>query len=81
MLKSHELGVAMQVTKGGGGGSFHREERFSLMYCETLLQVLLGIYYKRFYWRPLFTILLLLYVFEIGKAKSATQSVLMLMKH
>ena len=67
--------------KSQKGGSFHREERFSLLYCETLLQVLLGIYCKRFYWRPLFTILLLLYVFEIGKAKSATQSVLMLMKH
>ena len=41
-----------------------------LLYCETLLQVLLGIYCKRFYGIPLFTILLLLYVFEIGKAKS-----------
>ena len=30
-----------------------------------------------FYWVPLFTILLLFYVFEVGKAKSATQSVLM----
>ena len=28
MLKSHQLGVAMQVTKGGS--SFHREGRFSL---------------------------------------------------
>ena len=42
------------------------------MYCETLLQVLLGKYCKRFYWIPLFTILLLFYVFEVGKAKSAT---------
>ena len=48
------------------------------MYCETLLQVLLGIYCKRFYWIPLFTILLF-YVFEVGKAKSATQSVLMIL--
>ena len=48
-----------------------------LLYCETLLQVLLGIYCKRFYWIPLFTILLLFYVFEVGKTKSATQSVLM----
>ena len=48
-----------------------------LLYCETLLQVLLGIYCKRFYEIPLFTILLLFYVFEVGKAKSATQSVLM----
>ena len=50
-----------------------------LLYCETLLQVLLGIYSKRFYWIPLFTILLLFYVFEVGKAKSATQSVLMIL--
>ena len=50
-----------------------------LLYCETLLQVLLGIYCKRFYWIPLFTILLLFYVFEVGKAKSATQSVLMIL--
>ena len=48
-----------------------------LLYCETLLQVLLGIYCKRFYWIPLFTILLLFYVFEVGKAKSASQNVLM----
>ena len=50
-----------------------------LLYCKTLLQVLLGIYCKRFYWIPLFTILLLFYVFEVGKAKSATQSVLMIL--
>ena len=50
-----------------------------LLYCETLLQVLLGIYCKRFYWIPLFTILLLFYVFEVGKTKSATQSVLMIL--
>ena len=50
-----------------------------LLYCETLLQVLLGICCKRFYWIPLFTILLLFYVFEVGKAKSATQSVLMIL--
>ena len=48
-----------------------------LLYCETLLQVLRGIYCKKFYSIPLFTILLLFYVFEVGKAKSATQSVLM----
>ena len=61
-------------------GSFHREGRFSLvilLYCETLLQVLLCIYCKRFYWITLFTILQLFYVFEVGKAESATQSVLM----
>ena len=50
-----------------------------LLYCETLLQVLLGIYCKRFYQIPLFTILLLFYVFEVGKAKIATQSVLMIL--
>ena len=49
-----------------------------MLYCETLSQVLLGIYCKRFYWIPSFTILLLFYVFEIGKAKSATPSVLMI---
>ena len=50
-----------------------------LLYCETLLQVLLGIYCKRFCWIPLFTILLLFYVFEVDKAKSATPSVLMIL--
>ena len=49
-----------------------------LLSCETLLQVLLGIYCKRFYRIPLFTILLF-YVFEVGKAKSATQSFLMVL--
>ena len=72
MLKSHQLGVAMQVI-GKAGSHF-----VILLYCETLLQVLLGIYYKRFYWIPLFTILMLFYMFEVGKAKSATQSVLMI---
>ena len=50
-----------------------------LLYCKTLLQVLLGIYCKRFYWIPLFTILLLFYVFEVGKAKSTTQSALIIL--
>ena len=88
MLKSHQLGVVMQVTKRAGvamhvtkGGLFSLGKAGShyviLLYCKTLLQVLLGIYCKRFYWIPLFTILLLFYVFEVGKAKSATQSVLM----
>ena len=66
--------------KSQKGGSFNREGRFSLcnmLYCETLLQVLLGIYCKRFYWIPLFTILPLFYMSEVGKAKSGTQSVLM----
>ena len=51
-----------------------------LLYCETLLQVLLGIYCKRFCWIHLFTILLFFYVFEVGKAsKGAIQSVLMIL--
>ena len=65
----------MQVTKGGGvpfigkvGSHYVR-----LLYCETLLQVLLGIHCKRFYQIPLFTILMLFYVFTVGKAKSVTQ--------
>ena len=36
------------------------------------MQVLLGIYSKRFYWILLFPILLLFYVFEVGQAKSWT---------
>ena len=80
MLKSHQLGVAMQVTKGGtlfiGRAGSHY---VILLYCETLLQVLLGICCKRFYWIPLFTILLLFCIFEIGKAKGVTQSVLMIL--
>ena len=51
----------------------------TLLYCETLQQLLLGGYCKIFYWIPLFTILLLFYVFQVGKAKSATQSVLMIL--
>ena len=45
---------------------------------KLFLQALWGIYCKRFYWIPPFTKLLLFYVFEIGKAKSATPSVLMI---
>ena len=51
----------------------------TLQYCETLLEVLLGVYCKRFYQIPFFTILLLFYVFEIGKAKSAAQIALMIL--
>ena len=50
-----------------------------LLYCETLFQVLLGIYCERFYWIPLFTILVLFYMFEVGKVKNATQSALMIL--
>ena len=75
MLKSHQLGVASKSQKGalfiGKAGS----HSVILLFCEAFLQVLLGIYCKRFYWIPLFTILLF-YVFEVGKAKSATQNVL-----
>ena len=80
MLKSHQLGVAMQVTKGGdlfiGKAGSHY---VIMLYSETLWQVLLGIYCKRFYRITLFTILLLFYMFKVAKAKSATQSVLMIL--
>ena len=58
---------AYKSSVGGGDGSHKREVLFIgkagshfliLLYCETLLQVLPGIYCKRFYWIPLFTILL-----------------------
>ena len=55
--------------KSQKGSSFHREGRFSLCNTAALLQILLGIYCKIFYWRLLFIILLLLYVFQVGKAK------------
>ena len=48
-----------------------------LLCFEAFLLVLLVIYCKRFYWILLFTIRLLFNVFEVGKAKSATQNVLM----
>ena len=80
MLKSHHLGVTMQVTKEGilfiGRAASHY---VILLFCETLLHVLLGICCKRFYWIPLFTIPLLFCMFEIGKAKSVTESVLMIL--
>ena len=59
----------------GKAGSHH----VILLYYETLLQILRVIYCKRFYWIPLFTTLLLFHMFEIGKVKSATQSVLMIL--
>ena len=73
---------------GGGDASHKRGVLFIgktgshyaiLLYCETLSQVLLGIYCKKVYWIPLLTILLLFYVFKFDKAKSATQSVLMIL--
>ena len=81
-------GDAQKGSIGGGVASHKRGTLFIgkegshyviLLYCETLLQVLRGIYCKIFYSIPLFTILLLFYVFEVGKAKSATQSVLMIL--
>ena len=65
MLKSHQFDAGRER---GGDGSHKRGTFFIgkagshyvlLLYCETLWQVLLGIYCKRFYWIPLFTILLL----------------------
>ena len=50
-----------------------------LLYRETLLQVLLYIYCQRFYRIPLFTMPLLFDVFEVGKAKKATQSVVVIL--
>ena len=83
--KQQQIAVryASKSSVGGGDASHKRgvliigkagSQYAILLYCETLLQVLLGIYCKRFYWIPLFTILLLFYVFEVSKAKSATQS-------
>ena len=57
-LKVTNLGWRCNSQKGS---SFNREGRLSLcnmLNCETLLQVLLDIYCKRFYWIPLFTKLL-----------------------
>ena len=78
MLKIHQLGVVMQVKKVGFFSQGRQDGSYyvMLLYCETLLEVLLGVYCKRFYWILLFTMLLLFYVFEVGKARSATQSVL-----
>ena len=81
MLKIHQLGVSMQVTKGGGGGGAlfigkAGSHCVILLHCEVFLEVLLGVYCKRFSWIPSFhytTVVLR----EFGKAKSATQNVLM----
>ena len=66
--------------KSQQGNFCPRAGRFSLLillYCETLLKVLLGTYFKtkRFYRIPIFT-MLLFYLFEVGKAKIATHSIL-----
>ena len=67
----------MQVTKGG---SFHREGRFSL--CNTaLLWNFIANLTGYILWKILLdtSLLLLFYVFEVATAKSATQSVLMIL--
>ena len=64
--------------KSQKGGSFHREGRF--FQCDTAILwnfIVSCIYCKIFHWITLFTMLLLCYVFEVGKARSTTQSVLM----
>ena len=64
MLKSHQLGFACKSQKGGGVLFIGKAGSHCviLLYYETLLLVLLG---------------LLFYMFEFGKAKSATQGILM----
>ena len=77
---SHELAVAMQNHKRGTLSIEKADyQNVILLYCETLLQVLLGVYCKIIYQIHFFTILLLFYVFEVSKAKSAAQSVLMIL--
>ena len=77
MLKSHQLGVVMQVTKGG---SFHREGRFSLCNTAVLWNFIANLT-GYILWKILLdtSLLLLFYVFEVAKARSATQSVLMIL--
>ena len=70
------LVIVVIFMRFGQAGAKSCGDAYIVLYCETLLQVLLCIYCNWFYWIPLFTILLLLYVFEVGKAKSVTQSVL-----
>ena len=84
------VGDAQKSSFGDGDASHKRETLFIgkagshyviLLYCETLMQVLLRVYCKTkvFFRIHLFTMLLLFYVFEVGKAKGATQSVLMIL--
>ena len=87
--RSKEVWGMLKSSFGGGDASLKKGAPFIgkvgfhyviLLYCETLLQEPYWVIYcKRFYWIPLFTMLLLFYVFEVGKAKSATQSVLMIL--
>ena len=77
--RSRKVWRMLKKSSIGGGDASHKQvgsftgkvgsHCVILLYCETLLQILLGIYCKIFYWRPLFIILLLLYVFQVGKAK------------
>ena len=79
MLKSHRLGVA-KATKGGLF-SYGRQV-LTMKYC-----YIVKLYCKSYWLYTLtnfirylfFTILLLFYVHEVGKAKSAIQSVLMIL--
>ena len=74
-VRGGDVNYKMGALFVGKGGSHY----VILLYCETLLQVFLVIYCKRFYWTPLFTVLLLFYVFEVGKVESAAQSVLIIL--
>ena len=82
-LDKHERKVVRDAWKSltGGAKASHKRGDFPigktgsyyvmLLHCQTLLQILLGIYWKRFYLIPLLTTLLLFYVFEFGKAKNS----------
>ena len=57
ILKSHQLWVVMQVRKWGTLFTGKTPRHYViLLYCETLLQILLSINCKRFCWIPLFTL-------------------------
>ena len=68
-----------QKSSVGGGGASHESGTLLigkagshyviLLYCETLLQVLPGIYCKRFYWIPLFTIYCCFMCLRLAKPK------------
>ena len=68
----------LKVINWGWRCKSKREGRFSL--CNTaVLWNFIALSFIGFDWIPLFTILLLLYVFEVGKAESTTQSALMIL--
>ena len=71
-------GGCLKVINWGWRCKSQREGRFSE--CNTaVLWNFIALSFIGFYWIPLFTILLLFYVFEVGKAESTTQSVLMIL--